>query len=105
MDQRPGQEGELRVDLKARGELPASLLEAQPACMPYTHLGAAGGTADKWPLLLQIHLGFLINLQGQRKRERGKQKSMNTTCFWPRKQSLRLGKQSTNNKRTQVLPG
>lgn len=32
---------------------------------PHTHLGAAWGTADKWPLLLQIHLGFLINLKDQ----------------------------------------
>ena len=37
---------------------------------PYTHLGAAWGTADKRPLLLQIHLGFLINLKGQGERGR-----------------------------------
>lgn len=29
----------------------------------HTHLGAAWGTADKRPLLLQVHLGFLINLK------------------------------------------
>lgn len=40
---------------------------------PHTHLGAAWSTADEWPLLLQIHLGFLINLKGQWERERGKQ--------------------------------
>lgn len=40
---------------------------------PHTHLGAAWSTADEWPLLLQIHLGFLINLKGQREREEGKQ--------------------------------
>lgn len=48
---------------------------------PHTHLGAAWGTADKRPLLLQIHLGFLINLKDQREREEGKKKSMNIFCF------------------------
>lgn len=56
------------MDTEAPWDMPSQgKAEAFPASQntehPHTHLGAAWGTADKRPLLLQIHLGFLINLK------------------------------------------
>lgn len=81
------------ADMTAKGELPpcrkagappAGQSPAPPSQHTHTHLGAAGRTANKRPLLLQIHLGFLINLKGQGKREEGKQTSMNISCLYLR---------------------